>query len=46
MNKRTVVDFFIFGIVFTATVSAQKVFSVDYPSQAGWRNKSKKALMY
>ena len=27
-------------------IKAQKVYSVDYESQAGWKNNSKKQLMY
>jgi len=29
-----------------ATLQAQKVFSVEYENQAGWRNKEKIHLMY
>jgi hypothetical protein len=30
----------------SVTASAQKVFSVQYENQAGWRNKEKIHLMY
>lgn len=35
-----------FILMTTGATHGQKVYSVDYPNQAGWRKASKKHLMY
>jgi hypothetical protein len=46
MKKLNYVSFLLVLLAVSATASAQKVFSVQYENQAGWRKREKIPMMY